>query len=186
MSVFVCVCRLGGGPDDAKEVMTHKFFISINWQDVIDKKVGGSDPRERWKQMAKILTNPFCAQLVPPFKPQVTSETDTRYFDDEFTAQSITITPPDKCKCWSTLFLRAFKCVLNSSLSFVHSPDDSIDPEDSDQRTHFPQFSYSASIREWSHRLTNEQAGWHTITTPHAHLHCWVLWMAQSIFSFCL
>uniref|UniRef100_A0A3B3BKL6 non-specific serine/threonine protein kinase n=1 Tax=Oryzias melastigma TaxID=30732 RepID=A0A3B3BKL6_ORYME len=90
--------RLGGGPDDAKEVMTHKFFISINWQDVIDKK------------------------LVPPFKPQVTSETDTRYFDDEFTAQSITITPPDKY--------------------------DSIDPEDSDQRTHFPQFSYSASIRE--------------------------------------
>uniref|UniRef100_A0A672HX23 non-specific serine/threonine protein kinase n=1 Tax=Salarias fasciatus TaxID=181472 RepID=A0A672HX23_SALFA len=86
--------RLGGGPDDAKEVMSHKFFTSINWQDVTDKK------------------------LIPPFKPQVTSETDTRYFDDEFTAQSITITPPDKYA------------------------------EDSDQRTHFPQFSYSASIRE--------------------------------------
>uniref|UniRef100_A0AAQ5XGL6 non-specific serine/threonine protein kinase n=1 Tax=Amphiprion ocellaris TaxID=80972 RepID=A0AAQ5XGL6_AMPOC len=90
--------RLGGGPDDAKEVMTHKFFTSINWQDVTDKK------------------------LIPPFKPQVTSETDTRYFDDEFTAQTITITPPDKY--------------------------DSLDAEDSDQRTHFPQFSYSASIRE--------------------------------------
>uniref|UniRef100_A0A672HX86 non-specific serine/threonine protein kinase n=1 Tax=Salarias fasciatus TaxID=181472 RepID=A0A672HX86_SALFA len=90
--------RLGGGPDDAKEVMSHKFFTSINWQDVTDKK------------------------LIPPFKPQVTSETDTRYFDDEFTAQSITITPPDKY--------------------------DSLDAEDSDQRTHFPQFSYSASIRE--------------------------------------
>uniref|UniRef100_A0A8C6PFE3 non-specific serine/threonine protein kinase n=1 Tax=Nothobranchius furzeri TaxID=105023 RepID=A0A8C6PFE3_NOTFU len=90
--------RLGGGPDDAKEVMTHKFFTPINWQDVIEKK------------------------LIPPFKPQVTSETDTRYFDDEFTAQSITITPPDKY--------------------------DNLDPEDSDQRTHFPQFSYSASIRE--------------------------------------
>uniref|UniRef100_A0A667ZA84 non-specific serine/threonine protein kinase n=1 Tax=Myripristis murdjan TaxID=586833 RepID=A0A667ZA84_9TELE len=90
--------RLGGGPDDAKEVMTHKFFTSINWQDVIEKK------------------------LIPPFKPQVTSETDTRYFDDEFTAQTITVTPPDKY--------------------------DSLDAEDSDQRTHFPQFSYSASIRE--------------------------------------
>lgn len=33
-------------------------------------------------------------QLVPPFKPQVTSETDTRYFDEEFTGQTITITPP--------------------------------------------------------------------------------------------
>lgn len=37
-------------------------------------------------------------QLIPPFKPQVTSETDTRYFDDEFTAQTITVTPPDQCK----------------------------------------------------------------------------------------
>ncbi|CAL1570897.1 unnamed protein product [Knipowitschia caucasica] len=91
--------RLGGGPDDAQEVKGHVFFTSINWQDVIDRK------------------------LVPPFKPQVTSETDTRYFDDEFTVQSITITPPDKYA-------------------------DSLDAEDSDQRTHFPQFSYSASIRE--------------------------------------
>ncbi len=38
-------------------------------------------------------------QLVPPFMPQVSSETDTRYFDEEFTAQSITITPPEKCEC---------------------------------------------------------------------------------------
>lgn len=37
-------------------------------------------------------------QLVPPFQPQVSSETDTRYFDEEFTAQTITITPPEKCK----------------------------------------------------------------------------------------
>uniref|UniRef100_A0A8C2C5Z4 non-specific serine/threonine protein kinase n=1 Tax=Cyprinus carpio TaxID=7962 RepID=A0A8C2C5Z4_CYPCA len=64
--------RLGGGPDDAREVMGHKFFSGIHWEDVLQKK------------------------LVPPFKPQVTSETDTRYFDDEFTAQSITVTPPDK------------------------------------------------------------------------------------------
>lgn len=33
--------RLGGGPDDAKDVMTHKFFALINWQDVIEKKVRG-------------------------------------------------------------------------------------------------------------------------------------------------
>uniref|UniRef100_A0A2K5IZE2 non-specific serine/threonine protein kinase n=1 Tax=Colobus angolensis palliatus TaxID=336983 RepID=A0A2K5IZE2_COLAP len=57
--------RLGGGPSDAKEVMEHRFFLSINWQDVIQKK------------------------LLPPFKPQVTSEVDTRYFDDEFTAQTV-------------------------------------------------------------------------------------------------
>ncbi|NXQ02794.1 AKT3 kinase, partial [Vidua macroura] len=61
-------------------------------------------------------------QLVPPFKPQVTSETDTRYFDEEFTAQTITITPPEKCK---------------SEMMHKH-----------DRRPHFPQFSYSASGRE--------------------------------------
>uniref|UniRef100_A0A4W5QF33 non-specific serine/threonine protein kinase n=1 Tax=Hucho hucho TaxID=62062 RepID=A0A4W5QF33_9TELE len=87
--------RLGGGQEDAKDVMTHMFFTTINWQDVVERK------------------------LLPPFKPQVTSETDTRYFDDEFTAQTITVTPPDKCEL-----------------------------KDQDQRTHFPQFSYSASIRE--------------------------------------
>ncbi|NP_001083878.1 RAC-alpha serine/threonine-protein kinase [Xenopus laevis] len=87
--------RLGGGPDDAKEIMQHKFFAGIVWQDVYEKK------------------------LVPPFKPQVTSETDTRYFDEEFTAQMITITPPDQ--------------------------DDNFEFVDNERRPHFPQFSYSAS-----------------------------------------
>lgn len=92
--------RLGGGPDDAKEIMRHSFFAGVNWQDVYDKK------------------------LVPPFKPQVTSETDTRYFDEEFTAQTITITPPEKYD------------------------EDGMDCMDNERRPHFPQFSYSASGRE--------------------------------------
>uniref|UniRef100_A0A9J7Z541 non-specific serine/threonine protein kinase n=1 Tax=Cyprinus carpio carpio TaxID=630221 RepID=A0A9J7Z541_CYPCA len=87
--------RLGGGTDDAKEIMQHKFFTGIVWQDVYEKK------------------------LVPPFKPQVSSETDTRYFDEEFTGQTITITPPGQ--------------------------DDSMESFDSERRPHFPQFSYSAS-----------------------------------------
>nr|XP_053784505.1 RAC-alpha serine/threonine-protein kinase isoform X2 [Desmodus rotundus] len=87
--------RLGGGSEDAKEIMQHRFFASIVWQDVYEKK------------------------LSPPFKPQVTSETDTRYFDEEFTAQMITITPPDQ--------------------------EDSMECVDSERRPHFPQFSYSAS-----------------------------------------
>ncbi|KAK1803037.1 hypothetical protein P4O66_021575, partial [Electrophorus voltai] len=73
--------RLGGGPDDAKEIMRHSFFSTLDWQDVYDKK------------------------LVPPFMPQVTSETDTRYFDEEFTAQTITITPPEKCEFKPDLYL---------------------------------------------------------------------------------
>jgi len=35
----VCVDRLGGGPDDAKEIMRHSFFGTVDWQDVYDKKV---------------------------------------------------------------------------------------------------------------------------------------------------
>lgn len=30
---------LGGGPDDAKEIMRHSFFSGVDWQDVYDKKV---------------------------------------------------------------------------------------------------------------------------------------------------
>ncbi|XP_057704423.1 RAC-gamma serine/threonine-protein kinase isoform X2 [Corythoichthys intestinalis] len=92
--------RLGGGPDDAKEIMRHSFFTGVDWQHVYDKK------------------------MVPPFKPQVTSETDTRYFDEEFTAQTITVTPPEKFD------------------------EDGMDCLDNERRPHFPQFSYSASGRE--------------------------------------
>lgn len=51
------------------------------------------EERSQGHQVLILLPSP---QLCPPFKPQVTSETDTRYFDEEFTAQMITITPPDQ------------------------------------------------------------------------------------------
>ncbi|KAH8361895.1 hypothetical protein KR200_007129 [Drosophila serrata] len=63
--------RLGGGKDDVKEIQAHPFFASINWTDLVLKKIQ------------------------PPFKPQVTSDTDTRYFDKEFTGESVELTPPD-------------------------------------------------------------------------------------------
>ncbi|XP_046981680.1 RAC serine/threonine-protein kinase [Schistocerca americana] len=63
--------RLGGGPEDAKEIMAHPFFRSINWNDLVQKKIK------------------------PPFKPQVTSDTDTRYFESEFTGESVELTPPE-------------------------------------------------------------------------------------------
>ena len=34
------VQRLGGGPEDAKEIMHHIFFATIDWQDLEDRKVG--------------------------------------------------------------------------------------------------------------------------------------------------
>lgn len=106
--------RLGGGQNDAKEIMQHKFFAGIEWQDVYEKKVNRCNTFHYFREQPIDLTRPanvytlidrtdvpmcsmmssLLSQLVPPFKPQVTSETDTRYFDEEFTAQTITITPP--------------------------------------------------------------------------------------------
>lgn len=63
--------RLGSGPGDYKEIQAHDFFAPINWNDLAKRKVP------------------------PPFKPLVTSETDTRYFDSEFTGESVELTPPD-------------------------------------------------------------------------------------------
>ncbi|CAD7093396.1 unnamed protein product [Hermetia illucens] len=63
--------RLGGGIEDVREIQRHPFFSSINWQDLVQKKIP------------------------PPFKPQVTTDTDTRYFDSEFTGESVELTPPD-------------------------------------------------------------------------------------------
>ncbi|KAK6479177.1 RAC-alpha serine/threonine-protein kinase isoform X1 [Huso huso] len=59
--------RLGGGPDNAKEIMNHKFFSGIVWQDVYEKK------------------------LIPPFRHS--GHFDRQEFDEEFT-HMITITPP--------------------------------------------------------------------------------------------
>jgi RAC serine/threonine-protein kinase len=91
--------HLGGGLDNTKEIMRHNFFSGVNWQGVYDKK------------------------LVPPFKPQVISETDTRYFHEEFTAQTIAITLPEKY-------------------------DDGMDCMDNKRWPPFPQFSYFTSGQE--------------------------------------
>ncbi|XP_003423929.1 RAC-alpha serine/threonine-protein kinase [Nasonia vitripennis] len=91
--------RLGGGPNDAKDIMDHMFFSSIDWNDLYQKKIP------------------------PPFKPQVTSDTDTRYFDSEFTGESVELTPPDQGILGSA-------GGLNSIV---------------EEQEHFPQFSYQES-----------------------------------------
>lgn len=52
--------RLGTGPSDAEEVKNHPFFQGTDWRAVYEKRT------------------------VPPFKPNVTSLTDVKYFDKEF------------------------------------------------------------------------------------------------------
>merc|ERR1719259_1340116 len=63
--------RLGGGRNDAQDIMRHVFFASIDWDMLVQKKIP------------------------PPFKPQVLNETDTSNFDFEFTGESVELTPPD-------------------------------------------------------------------------------------------
>lgn len=61
--------RLGSGPTDAQEIMSHPFFRNINWDDIYHKRVPA------------------------PFIPQITSPTDTSNFDTEFTSVTPVLTP---------------------------------------------------------------------------------------------
>lgn len=61
--------RLGSGPTDAQEIMSHAFFRNVNWEDVYYKRV------------------------TPPFMPTVKSRADTSNFDSEFTSVTPVLTP---------------------------------------------------------------------------------------------
>ncbi|KAL8950627.1 MAG: hypothetical protein Q9222_003358 [Ikaeria aurantiellina] len=61
--------RLGSGPTDAQEIMSHAFFRNINWDEFSEKKVP------------------------PPFIPHITNATDTSNFDSEFTSVTPVLTP---------------------------------------------------------------------------------------------
>ena len=61
--------RLGSGPTDAQEIMSHAFFRNVNWEDIYHKRVA------------------------PPFVPQVKNRADTSNFDSEFTSVTPVLTP---------------------------------------------------------------------------------------------
>lgn len=61
--------RLGSGPTDAQEIMSHAFFRNINWEDVYHKRIPA------------------------PFIPTISNATDTSNFDQEFTSVTPVLTP---------------------------------------------------------------------------------------------
>ena len=61
--------RLGSGPTDAQEIMSHAFFRSVDWDDIQNKR------------------------LPTPFTPQIKNATDTSNFDQEFTSVTPVLTP---------------------------------------------------------------------------------------------
>lgn len=83
--------RLGGGPEDAQEIMAHEFFNNIDWEKLYRK------------------------EIMPPFKPNVQTDTDTCYFDKVIRS----------CKCCCTLsgnffsFSFLLSCVRIISLLFT-------------------------------------------------------------------
>jgi len=64
--------RLGGGPNDARELKQHPFFMDA--------------PNFCWQALER-------KEVEPPFVPSITHELDTKYFSEEFTKASITDTP---------------------------------------------------------------------------------------------
>ena len=61
--------RLGGGPTDAQEVKSHKFFYPINWDDLLRKNIPA------------------------PFIPKITSTMDVSNFSEEFTNMPVVDSP---------------------------------------------------------------------------------------------
>ncbi|SMQ54292.1 unnamed protein product [Zymoseptoria tritici ST99CH_1A5] len=61
--------RLGSGPTDAQEIMSHAFFRNVNWEDV------------------------YCKRVPPPFIPTIKGRADTSNFDSEFTSVTPVLTP---------------------------------------------------------------------------------------------
>lgn len=70
--------RLGGGQGDAEDIMQHAFFATIDWTELERKR------------------------LIPPFKPELQGEADTRYVDPEFLDDCHQLTPPGSAE-WRTL-----------------------------------------------------------------------------------
>jgi len=91
--------RLGSSINDFNEIKNHSFFSSIEWQKLIEKR------------------------LEPPFRPLVNSDSDTCYFEKEFTGENVQLTPPDdEMSLISNNYFDSFsfygsKCSLNSQKS---------------------------------------------------------------------
>ena len=51
--------RLGGGPNDADDIMTHPFFMSVNWQLLLERKVSQSNKICLTKVFTLFSSRPF-------------------------------------------------------------------------------------------------------------------------------
>jgi serine/threonine protein kinase len=94
--------RIGSGMDDVREVERHPFFANIPFRLYEEKKIP------------------------PLFKPELDSDTDTRYFDAEFTNEPVCVTPPGSTESINALGMsddafERFTYVGNDGLSHIAS-----------------------------------------------------------------
>ncbi|KAH0954635.1 hypothetical protein HN011_003749 [Eciton burchellii] len=90
--------RLGGGPSDAEQVKTHKFFKHINWHDVL------------------------CRKLVPPYIPELKSDDDVSLFDKKFTNIAPVDSPGEyTLNDWDDEIFQGFTYVAPSTLEEVYA-----------------------------------------------------------------
>ena len=86
--------RLGSGPTDAQEIMSHAFFRGVDWDDVYHKRVPA------------------------PFMPTIKGRADTSNFDSEFTSVTPVLTPVQSGKfCLSISSRYLIYDVLSFSLT---------------------------------------------------------------------
>lgn len=71
--------RLGGGPEDAKEIMQHRFFAGIVWRDVYEKKVAPAGPAPLHPGSGCMSPNATGSFLVPPPRGAVSTWTPVSY-----------------------------------------------------------------------------------------------------------
>ena len=64
--------RLGASAQDARELMAHVFFADIDWLALLEKRI------------------------LVPWKPDVQDDFDTKYIPEEFSKESVDLTPPGK------------------------------------------------------------------------------------------
>ena len=91
--------RLGAGPDDALEVQRHAFFRSLDWDQVLERR------------------------LEPPFCPALNSDIDTSLFDPKFTRENPVESPEDDVSMLSASaadVFQGFTYVAPSVLEMVH------------------------------------------------------------------
>ncbi|CAF1083358.1 unnamed protein product, partial [Brachionus calyciflorus] len=73
-----------GSRNDFEDIKIHEYFSKINWDKLIRKEID------------------------PPFKPNLKNESDTSFFDKEFTSESVRLTPPEDSFLKKELYFDSF------------------------------------------------------------------------------